>query len=45
MFCALAVVHRALVLRNGDSVIACATIQPESSSAEQIFPNVVNLSR
>ena len=45
MFCVFAVVHRALVLRNGDSVVACAIIQPESPSAEQVFPNVVNLSR
>nr|XP_046263940.1 uncharacterized protein cusr [Scatophagus argus] len=39
------VVHRSLVLKNGDSIIACADILPQSPSAEQTFPNVANFSR
>ncbi|XP_044046586.1 uncharacterized protein cusr [Siniperca chuatsi] len=39
------VVHRSLVLKNGDSIIACADILPESPSAEQTFPSVANFSR
>ncbi|CAG5928887.1 unnamed protein product [Menidia menidia] len=39
------VVHRSLVLKNGNNIIACATILPESSSAEQVFPNVTDFSR
>ncbi|KAI3352959.1 hypothetical protein L3Q82_019532 [Scortum barcoo] len=39
------VVHRSLVLKNGDSIIACADILPESPSAEQTFPNVASFSR
>uniref|UniRef100_UPI003AAF091C uncharacterized protein cusr n=1 Tax=Centroberyx gerrardi TaxID=166262 RepID=UPI003AAF091C len=33
------VIHRSLLLKNGDSVVACADILPESPSAEQTFPN------
>lgn len=39
------VVHRSLVLKNGDSVIACADIVPESPSAQQIFSNETRFSR
>ncbi|XP_072318477.1 uncharacterized protein cusr [Eucyclogobius newberryi] len=39
------VVHRALVVKNGDSIIACANILPESPSAEQLFPKVTTFSR
>ncbi|XP_051241310.1 uncharacterized protein cusr [Dicentrarchus labrax] len=39
------VVRRSLVLKTGDSIIACADILPESPSAEQTFPNVANFSR
>lgn len=39
------VVHRSLVLKNGDSIIACAKIVPESPSAEQTFPTVNDFSR
>ncbi|XP_044201649.1 uncharacterized protein cusr [Thunnus albacares] len=39
------VVHRSLVLKNGDSIIACAEILPESPSADQTFPTVTTFSR
>ncbi|KAM6940401.1 uncharacterized protein cusr [Xenentodon cancila] len=39
------VVHRALLLKNGDSIVACADILPESPAAEQIFPTVSNFNR
>ncbi|XP_071361370.1 uncharacterized protein cusr [Trachinotus anak] len=39
------VVHRSLVLKNGDSIIACADILSESPAAEQTFPRVTNFSR
>lgn len=39
------VVHRSLVLKNGDSIIGCADILPESPSAEQTFPHVTNFNR
>ncbi|KAM4585276.1 uncharacterized protein cusr [Odontesthes bonariensis] len=39
------VVHRSLVLKNGDRIIACAPILPESPSAQQVFPNVTDFSR
>ncbi|KAG7223647.1 hypothetical protein INR49_015372 [Caranx melampygus] len=39
------VVHRSLVLKNGDSILACANILPESPSAEQTFPRVTRFSR
>lgn len=39
------VVHRSLLLKNGDSIIGCADILPESPSAEQTFPTVTNFSR
>ncbi|XP_010733110.2 uncharacterized protein cusr [Larimichthys crocea] len=39
------VVHRSLVLKNGNTIIACASILPESPSAVQTFPNVTNFSR
>ncbi|KAM7418803.1 hypothetical protein PAMA_016095 [Pampus argenteus] len=39
------VVHRSLVLKNGDVNIACADILPESPSANQTFPSVTNFSR
>ncbi|XP_070839239.1 uncharacterized protein cusr [Chaetodon trifascialis] len=39
------VVHRSLVLKNGDSIIGCADILPESPSAEQTFPNVTDFNR
>ncbi|XP_040891131.1 uncharacterized protein cusr [Toxotes jaculatrix] len=39
------VVHRSLVLKNGDSIIACANILPESPAAEQTFLSVTNFSR
>lgn len=39
------VVHRSLVLKKGDSIIACADILPESPSAEQTFPKMTNFSR
>ncbi|GLD60817.1 uncharacterized protein AKAME5_001268400, partial [Lates japonicus] len=38
------VVHRSLVLKSGNSIIACANIVPESPSADQTFPNVANFS-
>ncbi|KAG7486314.1 Xaa-Pro aminopeptidase 1 [Solea senegalensis] len=39
------VVHKSLMLKNGDSVIACADIIPESPAAEQTFPTVTEFSR
>uniref|UniRef100_UPI0037E7C537 uncharacterized protein cusr n=1 Tax=Semicossyphus pulcher TaxID=241346 RepID=UPI0037E7C537 len=39
------VVHKSLVLKNGDTIIACADILPESPSAGQTFPSVSNFSR
>ncbi|XP_059187093.1 uncharacterized protein cusr [Centropristis striata] len=39
------VVHRSVMLKNGDSIMACADILPESPSAEQTFPNVTAFSR
>ncbi|XP_055013791.1 uncharacterized protein cusr isoform X1 [Boleophthalmus pectinirostris] len=39
------VVHRSLVVKNGDIIIACADILPESPSAEQSFPTVIQFSR
>lgn len=39
------VVHRSLVVKNGDSIIACADILPESPSAEQTFPKTANFNR
>ncbi|XP_037620900.1 uncharacterized protein cusr isoform X2 [Sebastes umbrosus] len=39
------VVHRSIMLRSGDTVIACADILPESPSAVQTFPSVANFSR
>ncbi|KAM4595597.1 uncharacterized protein V3H82_002994 [Fundulus diaphanus] len=39
------VVHRSLVLKSGDSILACAEILPESPSAGQTFPNVSSFSR
>ncbi|XP_041838085.1 uncharacterized protein cusr [Melanotaenia boesemani] len=39
------VVHRSLVLKNGNNTTACATILPESPSAEQLFPSVTNFNR
>ncbi|XP_061778731.2 uncharacterized protein cusr [Nerophis lumbriciformis] len=39
------VVHRAMVLKDGDDVIACAIINPLSPSANQTFPTVANFSR
>lgn len=39
------VVHRSLVLKSGDSIIACANILPESPSAVQTFPTVASFSR
>ncbi|KAJ0033194.1 hypothetical protein NQD34_000301 [Periophthalmus magnuspinnatus] len=39
------VVHRSLAIMSGDTIIACADILPESSSAEQTFPRVTNFSR
>lgn len=38
------VVHRSVLLKNNNSIIACADIIPESPSAEQIFPRVKNFS-
>ncbi|XP_056136548.1 uncharacterized protein cusr [Lampris incognitus] len=39
------VVHRSLVLKDGDRVLTCADILPTSPSAEQIFPKVTLFSR
>ncbi|KAF0037645.1 hypothetical protein F2P81_010519 [Scophthalmus maximus] len=39
------VVHRSLVLKSRDSIIACTDILPESPAAEQTFPNVADFSR
>ncbi|KAF6723842.1 Cell surface superoxide dismutase [Cu-Zn] 6 [Oryzias melastigma] len=39
------VVHRSLVLKDGDTIVACADILPDSPSSEQTFPNVTNFSR
>ncbi|XP_060920347.1 uncharacterized protein cusr [Labrus mixtus] len=39
------VVHTSLVLKEGNSIIACADILPESPSAMQTFPTVANFSR
>ncbi|KAM4612287.1 uncharacterized protein cusr [Polymixia lowei] len=39
------VIHRSLMLMDGDNVLACADILPESPSAEQTFPNVTSFSR
>ncbi|KAF3844143.1 hypothetical protein F7725_016191 [Dissostichus mawsoni] len=36
---------RSVVLKDGNSIIACADILPESPSAEQIFPTVTQFSR
>ncbi|KAJ0050604.1 hypothetical protein NL108_004956, partial [Boleophthalmus pectinirostris] len=43
--CLVLVVHRSLVVKNGDIIIACADILPESPSAEQSFPTVIQFSR
>lgn len=43
--CVGSVVHRSLALKNGDNVVACADILPESPSAEQTFPVVAQFSR
>ncbi|XP_014855045.1 PREDICTED: uncharacterized protein LOC106925297 isoform X2 [Poecilia mexicana] len=39
------VVYRSLVLKSGNSILACADILPESQFAEQTFPNVSSFSR
>ncbi|XP_074538569.1 uncharacterized protein cusr [Halichoeres trimaculatus] len=39
------VVHRSLVLSEGENIIACADILPESPSAEQTFPTVTEFNR
>ncbi|KAK7930129.1 hypothetical protein WMY93_006524 [Mugilogobius chulae] len=39
------VVQRSLVVKDGDSIIACANILPVSSSANQSFPKVTNFNR
>ncbi|XP_068448638.1 uncharacterized protein cusr [Clinocottus analis] len=39
------VVHRAVQLKNGDNIIACADIMPQSPSARQTFPTMTNFSR
>ncbi|XP_038147263.1 uncharacterized protein cusr [Cyprinodon tularosa] len=39
------VVYRSVVLKRGDSILACADILPDSPSAEQTFPNVSSFSR
>ncbi|KAM8842245.1 uncharacterized protein cusr [Synchiropus picturatus] len=39
------IVHRAIVLKNGADIIACADIVPESPSADQTFPTVTTFSR
>lgn len=39
------VVNRSLVLKDGEAIIACADIFPESPSADQTFPRVRNFSR
>ncbi|XP_075946515.1 uncharacterized protein cusr [Anarhichas minor] len=39
------VVRGTVILKNGESVIACADIMPESPSALQTFPAVTNFSR
>nr|XP_020476681.1 uncharacterized protein LOC109972288 [Monopterus albus] len=39
------VVHRSVLLKSGDSIIACADILPESPSAGQTFPSVTSFSR
>ncbi|KAK9539887.1 hypothetical protein VZT92_002373 [Zoarces viviparus] len=39
------VVRGTVILKNGDSVIACADILPESASALQTFPAVTDFSR
>lgn len=39
------VVHRSLVVKDGDRVVACADIVPESPSADQNFPKVAKFSR
>ncbi|XP_033966316.1 uncharacterized protein cusr [Pseudochaenichthys georgianus] len=39
------VVYRSVVLKDGNSIMACADILPESPSAEQIFPTVTQFSR
>ncbi|XP_034544305.1 uncharacterized protein cusr [Notolabrus celidotus] len=39
------VVHRSLVLMDGDNIIACADILPKSPSAAQTFPTVTNFRR
>ncbi|KAK5866225.1 hypothetical protein PBY51_020432 [Eleginops maclovinus] len=38
-------VYRSVMLKDGNSIIACADILPESPSAEQIFPTVTKFSR
>ncbi|XP_061625414.1 uncharacterized protein cusr [Phyllopteryx taeniolatus] len=39
------VVNRSLVLKDGEDIIACADIIPESPSADQTFPRVVTFNR
>ncbi|CAL8270478.1 unnamed protein product [Gadus morhua 'NCC'] len=39
------VVYRSLLLMDGQNILACADILPESPSAEQTFPNVDRFSR
>ncbi|XP_057700243.1 uncharacterized protein cusr [Corythoichthys intestinalis] len=39
------VVNRAMVLKDGEDIIACANIVPISPSADQTFPIVANFSR
>ncbi|CAL8333790.1 unnamed protein product [Lota lota] len=39
------VVYRSLLLKDGQDILACADIIPESPFAEQTFPNVDNFSR
>ncbi|XP_054460526.1 uncharacterized protein cusr isoform X2 [Anoplopoma fimbria] len=39
------VVYRSVMLKNGDGVISCADIVPESPSAQQTFPTVTSFSR
>ncbi|TNN57529.1 Cell surface Cu-only superoxide dismutase 5 [Liparis tanakae] len=39
------VVHRAVLLMDGDSILACADIVPESPSSQLTFPTMNNFSR
>ncbi|XP_076149405.1 uncharacterized protein cusr [Alosa pseudoharengus] len=39
------VIQRSLVLRQGNNVIACAALLPQSPSAQQLFPSVSSFSR